>query len=458
MTLPRYPDYRPSGVEWLGDIPSHWEALPMRRLLTHVEQGWSPTADDRLAADDDEWGVLKLGAVFRGRFRADQHKALMPETVPETRYEVRVGDLLVTRANTLSLVGDACVVESTRPRLMLSDLIYRLGVRADLVDSRYLSFFLLSEGGRAQIMADARGTSMSMAKVSGAHLRSWLVTSPPTLEEQRTIVEFLDRETAKIDALVAEQERLIELLREKRQAVISHSVTKGLNPDAPMKDSAIEWLGEIPEAWDVRPLKHVARIQTGLAKGKDHAGRRTIEVPYLRVANVQDGFLDLSDIATMQIPEEDLGRYKLVAGDVLMNEGGDFDKLGRGAVWNAEVTPCISQNHVFAVRCHRVRPEWLSAYTSGRHAQFFFMSRSKQSTNLASISSMNLMELPVPVPPDDEAAHIVAHVAATADRIDRLMSDAQRLILVLQERRTAVISAAVTGQIDVRDVAASRAA
>lgn len=217
-----------TGVEVIGQIPITWSTLPIRRLITSIEQGWSPPAEDRLA-DQGEWAVLKLGAVFRGRFRPDQQKALSAETEPERRYEIHSGDLLVTRANTLALVGDACVVEEAPPRLMLPDLIYRLTVRRDRIDPRFLALFLLCDMGRAQIEADARGSSMSMAKVSGAHVRSWIVPVPPTLHEQQRIVEHVQSELRRIDSLSQCAQAMIEKLREYRQALITAAVTGQLD-------------------------------------------------------------------------------------------------------------------------------------------------------------------------------------------------------------------------------------
>jgi type I restriction enzyme S subunit len=279
----------------------------------------------------------------------------------------------------------------------------------------------------------------------------------PTRSEQELIATFLDRETAKIDALVAEQQRLIEFLKEKRQAVISHAVTKGLDPTAKMKPSGIEWLGDVPAHWEVRRLRQVAEIRTGVAKGKDLGGVETVEIPYLRVANVQDGFVLLDDVATMPVPQSDVARLSLRLGDVLMNEGGDFDKLGRGCVWQGQIDPCITQNHVFAVRPHAAASEWVSMFTCSQSAQFFFMTMAKQSTNLASISSSNLMELPLPVPSRDEQERIVRAVDGMKLESDRLVAEAERAITLLQERRTALISAAVTGQIDVTQLANARA-
>lgn len=210
------------------------------------------------------------------------------------------------------------------------------------------------------------------------------------------------------------------------------------------KDSGVPWLGEVPTHWAVTRLKFVARVQTGVAKGKDSADKDTITVPYLRVANVQDGYFDLDDVAYIEIPSDDLTRYALQAGDVLMNEGGDFDKLGRGHVWNGCINPCIHQNHVFAVRPREVSSSWLNRITGSAYAQFYFMSRSKQSTNLASISSTNVMELPVVRPPADEQAAIDVFLDRETAKIDALVAEQEQLITLLKEKRQAVISHAVT--------------
>jgi type I restriction enzyme S subunit len=156
-------------------------------------------------------------------------------------------------------------------------------------------------------------------------------------------------------------------------------------------------------------------------------------------------------VATIDIPVDDLARYALKPGDVLMNEGGDFDKLGRGCVWEGQIQPCISQNHVFAVRPREIASEWLNAVIGSDYARYYFMSRSKQSTNLASISSTNLMELPVVLPPVKEQTEILSYVAVETSRFDALSAEAQHAVALLQERRSAMISSVVTGQIDVRD-------
>ena len=165
---------------------------------------------------------------------------------------------------------------------------------------------------------------------------------------------------------------------------------------------------DLPNHWQLMPLANVATVQTGLAKGKAINGDAN-ELPYLRVANVQDGHLDLREVKTIIVKPSDVSRYSLRSGDVLFTEGGDFDKLGRGTVWRGEIAQCLHQNHVFAVRPFRAKllPEFLSAVASSGHGRRYFQLSSKQSTNLASINSRQLKEFPVPLPPLSEQEEIV---------------------------------------------------
>ncbi len=212
-----------SGIEWLGEIPEHWKILPARRLIKNIEQGWSPTAIDRIA-NKDEWGVIKLNAVNKGIFNPQQNKALPNNITPDIRYEIKKDDVLLTRANTPNLVGDNCVVSETRPGLMLCDLVYRININDKVLERKYFSYWFLSPVGRYQITRDARGSSLSMVKVSQNHILSWIVLLPP-LKEQQEIKEYLDLQTTKIDTLMAKTRTSIEKLQEYRTALISAAVT-----------------------------------------------------------------------------------------------------------------------------------------------------------------------------------------------------------------------------------------
>ena len=422
MSVPDYPAYKDSGVEWIGDVPVQWSVVPLFSVAQECDRPNTGMVENNLLS-------LSYGAIVRKDI--NENDGLLPASF-ET-YQIVEPEDIVWRLTDLqndkrslrtAVVHERGIITSaylaTRPRGIRSDYLHYLLRAYD-----HQKVFYSMGGGLRQ--------SMKFADVK------WLPLLLPSPNEQAAIAAFLDRETGKIDALVEEQRRLIALLKEKRQAVISHAVTKGLNPQAPLKPFGIEWLGDVPAHWEVVPLKRIARVQTGVAKGKDYEGKPTVCVPYLRVANVQDGYIDLQEVAEIEVAEEDVARYALVAGDVLMNEGGDFDKLGRGGIWHGQISPCIHQNHVFAVRPHGVSSSWLNAVTSSSYAQYYFMGRSKQSTNLASISSSNLMELPVTVPPAAEQSSCIAWLEAAVASLDSLSEQAEIAITLLQERRAALI-------------------
>lgn len=406
-------------------------------------------------AEDDEWGVLKAGCVNHGRFDPDEHKALPPDLEPRREYEVQHGDLLMSRANTKELLGSAAMVGEVRSRLLLCDKLYRIRPVPSRMESRFLVYQLASSDVRHQIERSTTGASASMQNIS-QDLVGDLEVHVPAVEVQRAIADFLDRKTVAIDALIAKKKRMLELLAEKRAAIIHRAVTKGLDPSVPMKDSGVPWIGEIPAHWAVKRLKFLGEVRGGVTKGRDLSGRETLMVPYLRVANVQDGFVDLSDVAEIEVTPSDVPRYQLQSGDILMNEGGDNDKLGRGCVWEGQVSPCLHQNHVFAVRPHAgTDPYWVSICTTAEYLRFFFLSQAKQSTNLASISSTNLKEAPILVPPDQERADILRWMQGELGRTASMVAALQASVAGLHEYRQALITAAVTGQLDLTAVEAT---
>ncbi|MFG9798851.1 restriction endonuclease subunit S [Pseudomonas aeruginosa] len=444
-----YPVYKDTGVEWLGRVPEHWEVSPLKYLISGIESGTSVNATDT-PAGDGERGVLKTSCVYSGKFDPAENKAIVPEEYGRAACPLVVGSLIVSRMNTPDLVGAAGLVCQAPDGIFLPDRLWQVSFSGMIPTFSY--YWSQSGSYRTQVKMVCTGTSSSMQNLSQDQFKDF-VLGVPAEDEQQLIAAHLDRETVRIDALIEKKTRFIELLREKRQALITHTVTKGLDPNVKMKDSGLEWLGEVPEHWAVKRLKFIAVVQTGIAKGKDNAEKDTVVVPYLRVANVQDGYLDLDEVATIEVSTADLPRYLLQPGDVLMNEGGDFDKLGRGHVWHGEIEPCIHQNHVFAVRPHGVSSEWLNTFTSSAAAQFYFMGRSKQSTNLASISSSNLMELAVPLPSEEEQRLILDGLHHQASQVNALLAQTERSIELLKERRSALITAAVTGQIDLRESA-----
>jgi len=203
-------------------------------------------------------------------------------------------------------------------------------------------------------------------------------------------------------------------------------------------------------------LKAVCRIQSGITLGKDYGGKQTREFPYLRVANVQAGFLSLSAMKKVAVPPDEARRSTLKTGDVLMTEGGDPDKLGRGCVWDGEIGECLHQNHVFAVRPvqSRLDPRFLAAQLGAHHAKAYFQSTAKQTTNLASTNKTKIGQLQVLLPALDEQIEILAAIEKESRPLVDGISRFEREIELLREYRTRLIADVVTGKLDVRDAAA----
>jgi len=214
-------------------------------------------------------------------------------------------------------------------------------------------------------------------------------------------------------------EQVIEATRELKQSMMDHLFTYGPVPVDEAEQVLIRetTFGPVPERWSVINLGDCTYVQTGVTKGRKLDNDETVEVPYLRVANVQDGYLDLEEMKTIQIRESELERYRLREGDVLLTEGGDFGKLGRGFVWRGQIPNCVHQNHVFAVRANRtvLTPEYLAYLVQSRYGKAYFLKVAHRTTNLASINSTKLKAFPVLVPSFPEQEEIV-HVLEAVDK------------------------------------------
>jgi len=214
---------KPSGQEWLGDIPTHWEFRRIKFVTDTLDQGSSPVAANT-PAEPDELGVLKLSAVSKGRFKREENKALRGADDDEQLFALRKGDVLITRGNTPELVADAACVHEDEPNLLIPDLIYRLRVRADEMLPEYLTFFLTTPIARVQIRRDARGSSGSMVKVSQGHVLDWQTPLPP-LSEQADIVRYLQSVEGRFQTMTKELSLSVSLLVERRAALIAATVT-----------------------------------------------------------------------------------------------------------------------------------------------------------------------------------------------------------------------------------------
>lgn len=438
MTFPSYDCFKSIDANWLGRVPSHWEVVRLRYLFKRVKRTNCP--EKELLSVYRDYGVIPKNS------RDDNHNKPSDDLSP---YQlVESGDLVM---NKMKAWQGSIAISEYEGIVSPAYFVYSFsGEGKNAIDSKYVHYLLRSPAYITQYMARSKGIRVNQWDIEPEafeHIEVLL----PTIKEQKAIATFLDRETLRIDSLIEEKETFIKLLKEKRQALISHVVTKGLNPNVEMQDSGIEWIGQVPKHWVIRRLKHTSTLQSGIAKGKDNANKETLSVPMLRVANVQDGYVKLDDVHEINVLPHEVERYALKDGDVLMNEGGDNDKLGRGTVWKEQIKPCIHQNHVFVIRVTDIEPEWLGWLTQSAYAKFYFFRVSKQSTNLASISSTNVKEVHLLIPPADERKIIMEYLEKQTSKLKLLVQDVEQSITLLKEHRTSLISAAVTGKIDVRE-------
>jgi type I restriction enzyme S subunit len=214
---------RDSGIEWLGEVPEHWDVVALKRGITKIGQGWSPQCESDVAAEG-EWGVVKVGCCNRFNMVETEQKKLPAEITPMIEYEIQDGDILMSRGNTLDLVGMATMATNVRPRLLLSDLVYRFRAVENQFDAAFLVHSLRSKNVRTQVECEAVGSSATMKKVSQEVVRNFFVCKPSVLEQQE-IANHLAAMSAEFDNLEGEATRGIELLQERRTALISAAVT-----------------------------------------------------------------------------------------------------------------------------------------------------------------------------------------------------------------------------------------
>ncbi|HTG34980.1 MAG TPA: restriction endonuclease subunit S [Thermoanaerobaculia bacterium] len=433
-----------------GMIPGLWEEERLRWFIQDIGQGWSPEAEDRPPLEG-EWCVLKLNAIQRGKFDETAVKTLPFGLEAPDNLQVRSGDVLVTRANTPSQVGDVCFVIKVQPRVILSDLVYRLRLREDRIDGRFLSYFLLSQMGRSQIEKEARGTSNSMVKISQEHIKSLWFPVPPRTQQQ-LIADYLDRETARLDALVTAKERVLGLLAEKRRALITHAVTRGLNPRAPLRNSGISWLGTIPAHWRIERLKfHLHWIEQGWSPMCDSMPATLNEWGVLKAGCVNDWDFDPNDNKRLPDNLEPLPQYEVRQGDVLMSRANTTALLGSTALVG-EVRPRLllcDKLYRLGVNDFSLFREYLVAFLRSSVGRYEFERDATGASNsMQNIGQDSVRNLWLPIPPIEEQRVIVSRLTVEAGKLDAMRRAIEHTVRLLKERRVALIAAAVTGQID----------
>lgn len=446
-----YPEYKESGVEWLGKVPQTWSIHSLKRTIDRVTNGiWGSEPDSK-----NDLIVLRVADFNRNQLNISDDKLTFRAIEPKDRASrlLKKGDLLIEKSGggDKTLVGCVVLFDKDYPAVT-SNFVAKMTPKKGF-DSSFLRYaFSQLYTGKVNFPSIKQTTGIQNLD-SDAYLQESFVF--PSYEEQQKIANFLDHETAKIDTLITKQEKLIELLKEKRQAVISHAVTKGLNPNAPMRDSGVEWLGEVPEHWGSSTVKNLCYVNDG-----NHGEEYPTESDFV---DNRDGvpFIRAGDFDNLKIIENDL-RYishkkndsmrkgRLQEGDILfVNRGATIGKL---CIVDAPYAGSNLNSQIAYLRCN-------TNLADHRYVTYFLSSPYIQTKILAAIQGGALPQYPLKhiVNLDiwhgniEEQKAISNFLDNKTNKIKGLIEKSELAINLMKERKTALISAAVTGKIDVRD-------
>lgn len=437
MSFPPYPKYKDSGVEWIGEVPSGWDVVRLGSLFREaIEEG------------EDDLPVLSVSihdGVSDRELSDSEMDRKVTRSEDRSKYKkVNPGDLVynMMRAwqggfgtvSVFGMVSPAYVV--ARPK--------------DGFRTEFVELALRTPHAVEEMRRHSKGVTDFRLRLYWDEFKQIRVAIPPA-KDFAAIFSFLEGETSKIDALIAEQERLIALLKEKRQAAISRAVTKGMNFTVPMKNSGVEWLGAVPAHWSVCALNY--RYEVALGKMLDEKKiSGDFLAPYLRNVDVQWDRVNTTDLPKMDFSGDDLLRYSLRPGDLLVCEGGE---VGRAAVWDGQLDTCFYQKAI-----HRVR----SRFEGRDSVRFLFyilvwatglgiFAGTEGRSTISHLTAESFRRYRFAFPPIKEQLAIVAFLESEATKFDTLTAEAESSVAFLKERRATLIAAAVTGKIDVRAIA-----
>ena len=440
MSFPAYSDYQDSGIEWLGEVPSHWKLRKIKHVATFAG-GSTPSRDDP--------------SFWNGDIPWVSPKDMKSETITGSEERITERGLSQMAGGLISPGAVLLVVRSGILRHTVPVAITGVPValnqdikalRFDSAECAPSFFFRWVQGLNDSLTLAWMKQGATVESLEHQFLAETILPLPP-ISEQALISIFLDRETAKIDALIEEQRRLIALLKEKRQAAISHAVTKGLDPHAPMKDSGIEWLGKVPAHWEVRRIKHVARMESGHTPDrKVQAYWEDCDIPWVSLHDT--GYLKdhdyISETAQMvnALGIANSSARILPPGIVVFSRDAT---IGRCAITTRPMA--VSQHFIAWVCGSALSAEFLLFCLRSMAGE---LDRLSAGATLKTIGMPDVRTLAIAMPPLSEQHEIVTHARSEAERIDALIVHVTEASRLLQERRAALISAAVTGKIDVR--------
>ena len=441
--LKPYPVYKDSGVEWLGEIPTHWEIIRLKQA-SRIQGGFAFSTD---SFRSEGIPVVRMNNIRRGVLDLDD-VVRIPEHKGKDAFALNEGDIIYGLSGSIGAtgsLGNYAVVRKGDTPAQLNQRVARFRPVIDRITEKFIVGSLQTSVFYEQVLSYTTGTAQF--NVSTNDIGNVVLALPP-IKEQRAIDAFLDRETEPINTLVAKKERLIERLQEKRTALISHAVSKGLDPDVPLKDSGVEWLGEIPAHWEVKRLKHLATVN-------DEALPETtdpdMEIAYVDIGNVDSiqGITDVEELVFEEAPSR--ARRIVRQGDVIISTVRTYLR----AIAQIEATDAnLIVSTGFAVIRPRQIDDGFVAYAV--NAPYFVERVVAHSVGVSypAINASELACLDIAFPSLPEQRAIAAFLDRETEPIDALVAKVQEAIDRLKELRTALISAAVTGKIDVREAAA----
>lgn len=431
----QYTEYKNSGVEWLEEVPQHWALVPCRAVVDHIVEKNSNNALDNYLSLMANIGVIR----YEDKGDIGNKK---PDDLSKCKI-VRRGQLVINSMNYaigsygMSPYDGICspvyIVLQTKKDIFLERFALRIFENTPF--QKYLATF-------------GNGILEHRAAINWEDIKNKYVPLP-TLDEQKNTLDFLDHETSKIDSLIEKQQQLIELLKEKRQAVISHAVTKGLNPNVPMKDSGVEWLGQVPEHWSISLIKYQckeitdgAHISPDLENGEHF---------FVSIRDIKEGIINFDEaLLTSDKSYQYLVHTgcKPFAGDILFSKDGT---IGQTAITPSDIDFVVASSLIIIrPKCFKVTSEFLDLLLRSDIVQEQVESFVKGAA-LRRLSIQNLLKIWGVFPPIDEQEKIVEFVLFQLDKYKDLEFKAEKQVELLKKRRTALISAAVTGKIDVRN-------
>ena len=432
----RYERYKDSGIPWLGEVPEHWDTMSLK-YICDVRDGTHDTPQ-YVYESDNSYPLVTSKDISNGNINFESAIFISEEDYLNIskRSNVNFGDLLMPMIGT---VGGSVLVETYRKFTIKNVALFKAGQFC----AKWLKYFLDSELSKIQFELEKNGGVQDFVGLTT--LRNLIILKLP-LKEQTAIAHYLDTKLGEIDALIDKQQTLLEKLAEQRTAVITHAVTKGLNPAAPMKKSGVEWLGDVPAHWNVSYLKFYYEVQLGKMLQPKSNNTDDFEISYFKAFHVQWNNIMTEELPLMWVNPSELDKYTVNNGDLLICEGGE---VGRCSILRNLDGIAIIQNAVHRVRTLKNSEIRYLDYVIRHIASVGWFNILCNKATIAHLTSEKLINLNIPIPPKDEQINIADYLDQETAKIDRLCDTVNQTIGRLKEYRTALITQAVTGKIKV---------